>query len=46
MQRRFLKTLSQNPEFVKTHCNDLYNPFRFAYRKYISEKSSQTYNIT
>ena len=33
-QRQFFKTLSQNPNYVKTHCNDLYNPFRLACRKW------------
>ena len=31
--RQFFKVLSQNPEYVQTHCNDKYNPFHFECRK-------------
>ena len=30
MHRQFFKTVSQNPEYVKTHCNDMENPPNFA----------------
>ena len=33
LHRQFFKRLSQNPDYVQTHCNDLNNPFRFACRK-------------
>ena len=28
MHRLFFKTLSQNPQYVQTHCRNLNNPFR------------------
>ena len=28
-----IRILSQNPEYVKSHCNDLNNPFHSACRK-------------
>ena len=34
MHRQFFKIFSQNPENVKTHCNDLYNLFHFASRRW------------
>ena len=34
LHRQFFKTLSQNPEFVQTYCNDRRNPFQFACRKW------------
>ena len=33
MHRHFFKKLSQNPDFFRTHCTDLNNPFHFACRK-------------
>ena len=30
MHRHFFKKLSQNRDYVQTHCNDLKNPFHFA----------------
>ena len=30
MHRKFFEKLSQNREYFKTDCNDLYNPFHFA----------------
>ena len=30
MHRQFFEKLSQNREYIKTDCNDLYNPFHFA----------------
>ena len=34
MHRQFFKILSQNREYIKTDCNDLYNPFHFACRRW------------
>ena len=34
MHRHFFKKLSQNRDYVQTHCNDLNNPFHFACRKW------------
>ena len=36
-QRLFFKTLSQNPNYVKTHCTNLNNPFHFACQKWIDQ---------
>ena len=33
--RRFLKIITQNPDYVKNHCNDQNNPFHFGIRKCI-----------
>ena len=33
MHGRFFKIISQNPEYVKTQCNDIENPFQFECRK-------------
>ena len=30
LHRQFFKILSQNPDYVPTHCNDRNNPFHFA----------------
>ena len=38
--RQFFKIISQNPEYVKTHCNDLFNPFHFACRKWYLDNQS------
>ena len=38
--RRFFKTLSQNPENATTHCNNFNNPFHFEIRKLILEIGS------
>ena len=35
MHRQFFKILSQNPAYVKTHCNDGSNHFHFALRKWM-----------
>ena len=35
--RLFFKTLSQNPNYVKTHCTDYNNGFHFACRKWINQ---------
>ena len=34
MHGQFLILTSQNPEYVKTHCKDLINPFHLACRKW------------
>ena len=34
MHRQIFRIISQNPEHVKTHCNDLNNPFHFACRRW------------
>ena len=34
MHTQFFKILSQNREYIKTDCNDLYNPFHFACRRW------------
>ena len=40
MHRQSFRITSQNPDYVECFCNDLYDPFQFACRKWISEKSS------
>ena len=40
MHRQFFRILSQNPESVGKFCNDGYNPFHFACRKFLSENNS------
>ena len=32
MHRQLFRIISQSREYIKTHCNDLYNPFQFAHR--------------
>ena len=32
--RHFFRKVSQNPEYLKTHCNDRNIPFHFACRKW------------
>ena len=34
MHRHFFKKLSQNPDYIQTHCNDRRNPFHFAYLRW------------
>ena len=34
MHRKLIKIPSQNPEYVKTHCNDRNNPLHFAILKW------------
>ena len=41
MHRHFFKILSQNREDVKTHINDLNDPFHFACRKWYLSKNPQ-----
>ena len=41
LHRQFFKTLSQNPEYVHTHCNDLNNPFHFACRNWYIKNNPQ-----
>ena len=38
MRRQFFKKLSQNPDYVQTHCNHRNNPFHFAIRKWMSNQ--------
>ena len=40
LHRQFFRIISQNPEYVKTVCNDLNIPFHFACHEFILEKSS------
>ena len=40
MHRQFFKIISQNPEYVKTHCNNRNNPFHFAIRKWYLDNQS------
>ena len=40
MHRRFSRFTSLNPEYVKTLCNDLINPFHYATNKRMLEKNS------
>ena len=35
MHRQFFKILSQNRDYVQTHCNDRNNPFHFACQTWI-----------
>ena len=35
MHRQFFRVISQNPEYVKTFCNDLNNPFHFTYNNWM-----------
>ena len=42
MHPHFLRKLSQNHEYVKTHCNDRNNPFHFACRKLYSYNIPQS----
>ena len=41
MYRQFFKILSQNSEYVQTHCNDRNNSFQFEYRKWYLYKNPQ-----
>ena len=41
MHRQFFRKLSQNPEYIKTHCNDRRNRFHFACRKWYSYNNPQ-----
>ena len=34
MHRHVVRMLSQNPEYVQTHCNERIIPFNFACRKW------------
>ena len=38
MRRQFFKIVSQNPEYVKDHCNDLNNAFHFATREWMNKQ--------
>ena len=46
LHRQFFRITSQNPENVERFCNDIKDPFQFACQKWISEKSSKSYNLT
>ena len=35
MHGQLFKIISQNPEYVKTDCKDVNNPFRFACRRWM-----------
>ena len=35
MHRQFFEKLSQNRDYVQTHCNDRINPFHFAFQAWI-----------
>ena len=35
MHKQFFRTISQKPDYVKTHCNDFYNLFHFACRIWV-----------
>ena len=37
MHRQVYEIISQNTEYVKTHCNDLINPFHFACQKWFNQ---------
>ena len=41
MHRHFFNTISQDPEYVKTHCNDRKNPFQLACRRWYLYKNPQ-----
>ena len=41
MHRQFFRKLSENPEYIQTHCNTLNNPFHFACRKWYSYNNPQ-----
>ena len=36
LHRRFFINLLKNPDYIQTHCNDIYNPFHFACRQWYS----------
>ena len=37
----FFKILSQNPDYIQTHCNDRRNPFHIACRHWYSYNNPQ-----
>ena len=37
MRGHFFKILSQNPENVKTYCNDINNPIQSACRRWVNK---------
>ena len=41
MHRHFFRKLSQNPDYIKTHCNDRNNPFHFACRRWYLYNNSE-----
>ena len=40
MHRHFFRIFSQNPEYKKTHCNDINSPFHLACRKWFLDNQS------
>ena len=40
MHRQFFRIISQNREYKKTHCNDLYNTIQFACRTWCLDNQS------
>ena len=46
MHRQFFTIISQNAEYVKTNCKDLYNPFHFACREWIFQKQRKISRLT
>ena len=34
LHRQFFIKLLKNPDYIQTHCNDIYNPFHFACRQW------------
>ena len=46
MHRHFFRKLSQNPEYIQTHCKDRRNPFHFACRQwYLYNNPQWCYSI-
>ena len=41
MHRQFFRKLSQNRDYIQTHCNDRRNPFPFACRQWYLYKNPQ-----
>ena len=35
MHHQFFKIITENPDYVKNHCNDRNNPFHFGIRKWM-----------
>ena len=41
MHRHFFRKLSQNPDYIQTHCNHRRNPFHFGIRKWYLYNNTQ-----
>ena len=41
LQRQFFIKISQNRDYIQTHCNDRRNPFHFACRQWYSYNNPQ-----